>query len=94
MRKELLKGLTDEQIRKVEACKNPAEILELAKAEGVELSEEQLEAVSGGCGGGKEYEPDVKCPICGSHKVNSYDWMPDMKKYICQKCNELWYAKP
>ncbi len=50
MKKELLKGLTEEQIKKVKACKNAEEILALAKAEGVTLSEEQLEAVSGGCG--------------------------------------------
>ena len=50
MRKELLKGLSEEQIKKVEACKNAEEILALAKAEGVQLSEEQLAAVSGGCG--------------------------------------------
>ena len=48
MRKELLKGLTEEQIKKVEACKSSEEILALAKAEGVQLSDEQLEAVSGG----------------------------------------------
>ena len=48
MRKELLKGLTDEQIKKVEACKNPEEILALAKSEGVELNDEQLKAVTGG----------------------------------------------
>ncbi len=57
MREELLKGLTPEQIAKVEACKNSDEILALAKAEGVKLSDEQLEAVSGGiCGGGSERE--------------------------------------
>ena len=48
MRKELLQGLSEEQIKKVEACKSPEEILNLAKAEGVELTDEQLEAVSGG----------------------------------------------
>jgi len=48
MRKELLKGLTEEQIKKVEACKSSEEILALAKSEGVQLSDEQLEAVSGG----------------------------------------------
>ena len=48
MRKELLKGLTDEQIKKVEACKSSEEILALAKEEGVALNDEQLEAVSGG----------------------------------------------
>ena len=48
MRKELLKGLTEEQIKKVEECKSSEEILALAKSEGVQLSDEQLEAVSGG----------------------------------------------
>ena len=49
MREELLKGLSEEQIKKVEACKDSEEILSLAKAEGIELTDEQLEAVSGGC---------------------------------------------
>ena len=48
MKKELLKGLTEEQIAKVKACKNGEELLKLAKQEGVELSEEQLASVSGG----------------------------------------------
>ena len=48
MKKELLKGLTDEQIAKVKACDNPADLLQLAKDEGVELTDEQLGAVSGG----------------------------------------------
>ena len=50
MRKELLKGLSDEQIKKVEVCKSSEEILALAKEEGVTLTDEQLEAVSGCCG--------------------------------------------
>ena len=48
MKQELLKGLTKEQIAKVRACKSQEELLELAKAEGVELSDEQLNAISGG----------------------------------------------
>ena len=48
MKKELLKGLTEEQIKKVESCKDSSEILAFAKAEGIELTDEQLEAVSGG----------------------------------------------
>ena len=62
MRKELLKGLSEEQIKKVEACKSSEEILNLAKAEGIELTEEQLEAVSGG---GCFRKSKVKCPKCG-----------------------------
>ncbi len=40
MRDELLKGLTEEQIKKVDNCKSTKELLDLAKAEGVELSDE------------------------------------------------------
>ena len=36
MKKELLKGLTDEQIEKASHCKSPEELLSLAKKEGVE----------------------------------------------------------
>lgn len=48
MRKELLKGLTEEQIEKVKACDDVHDLLQLAKDEGVELNEEQLNAISGG----------------------------------------------
>lgn len=51
MKKELLKGLTKEQIEKVKKCKNQEELLALAKEEGVSLTEEQLAAINGGgCG--------------------------------------------
>ena len=44
---ELLKGLSKEQIEKVKACKSQEEILALAKQEDVELTDEQLESISG-----------------------------------------------
>ena len=40
--------LTEDQKARARACKSPEELLELAKSEGVELSEEELDAVSGG----------------------------------------------
>ncbi len=40
--------LTPELQEKARACKTPEELLALAKEEGVELTEEQLEAVAGG----------------------------------------------
>ena len=40
--------LTEEQKAKAQACKTPEEILALAKEEGYELSDEDLEVVSGG----------------------------------------------
>ena len=48
LRDEYLVNLTQDQISRVKSCKNPGEILALAKAEGVELTDEQLEAVNGG----------------------------------------------
>ena len=47
-KKDLLNGLSDEQIAKIKACKSQEEILALAKEEGIVLTDEQLEAVSGG----------------------------------------------
>ncbi|MBR0404434.1 MAG: hypothetical protein IJI68_04430 [Eggerthellaceae bacterium] len=40
--------LTPEQIEKAKACKTAEELVQLAEAEGVKLSNEQLEAISGG----------------------------------------------
>ena len=96
MRKELLKGLSEEQIKKIEACKDSEEILNLAKAEGIELTDEQLEAVSGGgCLGGT-----TKCPECGSkdvkETVEEYDTpgsgggSTTVWKYKCRKCGHKW----
>ncbi len=85
MRKELLKGLSEEQIKKVEACKSSEEILNLAKAEGVELNEEQLAAVSGGgCSN------TMKCPECGSKNIKqiskNVNGNPMSKLYKCRDC--------
>ena len=38
---------------KVKSCKTPEEILKLAKEEGYELSDAELEGISGGWGGGE-----------------------------------------
>ncbi|MBQ9042512.1 MAG: Nif11-like leader peptide family natural product precursor [Eggerthellaceae bacterium] len=40
--------LTEEQKAKARACKTPEEMLALAREEGYELPDEDLEAVSGG----------------------------------------------
>lgn len=65
MKEELLKGLSEEQIAKIKDCKSQEEILKLAKEEGIELSDEQLEAVSGGvCQG--DIDVSMTCPKCGA----------------------------
>ena len=47
-------NLTEEQRQKARACRTTEEMLALAKEEGVELTDEQLEGVAGGWGGGGE----------------------------------------
>ena len=43
-----LENLTPEQQEKARACKTPEDILALAKEEGYELSDDQLESIAGG----------------------------------------------
>ena len=79
MNKELLKGLSEEQIAKVKACKNNEELLAVAKEEGIELTDEQLEAVSGGCG-----TPEMTCPKCGGKAKTYSDGM--FSACACPNC--------
>ena len=88
MRNELLKGLSEEQIKKLENCKDSEEILALAKEEGVTLIDEQLEAVSGG---GCNIATD-KCPECGSKKVKRVKDV-ERSKYECLACGNVYIKK-
>jgi hypothetical protein len=92
MNKELLKGLTEEQIAKVKACKSSEEVLALAKKEGILLTEEQLAAVSGG--GACSVVSDIgdyinpnDCPKCGANGPKK-----DGDKRTCKKCGHVWYV--
>ena len=46
--------LTEEQKAKVLACKTPEDIIELAKTEGYDLSDDELDAITGGENGEKK----------------------------------------
>lgn len=91
-RKELFQGLTQEQIEKVKNCKNNEELLELAKEEGVELTDEQLQAVSGGAC--TESEPDLGCcPKCGSTNFiygELRDFSTTKYDFECLDCQTRW----
>ena len=46
--KEMYEGLSDDLKTKVANCKTGAELVSLAEREGIELTDEQLDAISGG----------------------------------------------
>ena len=83
MRKELLKVLTEEQSAKIKECKSQEEVLKFAKEEGIELTDEQLEAVSGGCG------TTPPCPDCGSTNVERKQCYY-VVNYKCRNCGHTW----
>ena len=86
MKQDLLKGLTGEQIAKVKACKDHEELLALAKEEGLELTDEQLEAVSGGvC-----TATLPKCPVCKSNAFVTEEYQGGSYHYCCTQCQEYW----
>ena len=92
MREELLKGLTEAQIEKLKACKNNEEILMAAKEEGIELTDEQLEAVSGGT-----CNSSYVCKRCGSDLTNRFEYGTGEHEgwhhVRCNKCGNTWWAE-
>ena len=91
MKQDLLKGLTEGQISRVKACKNSDELLAMAKAEGIELTDEQLEAVNGGaCSNTDDCPP---CPSCGSTNVKLRESGKTLKKYKCKDCGKEFHTE-
>ena len=93
MKEELLKGLSEEQIAKVKACKSQEEIIALAKKEGVELTDEQLEAVSGG-------SCDNTVLVCSQCRYDLVTMLEHgtgehegYKLVECNRCHHRWWAK-
>ena len=92
MKNELLKVLTEEQIAKVKACENNEELLALAKAEGIELTDDQLAAANGG---GCTASTPSTCPFCGSSNIHYYDQYVNQTKvsshrrYACDNCHKF-----
>ena len=93
MKQELLKGLTEEQIAKIKACNNNEKLLALAKEEGVELTDEQLNAISGGC---LFSSTENNCPQCGAGYDDIMFWSErdanghETVHYECKKCQCQW----
>lgn len=75
---------------KISKCSSPEDILELAKNEGLELSDSQLEEIAGG-----SWKPEEKklfyCPFCGADTVSSFTKMGEEDslptQFLCNNCN-------
>ena len=97
MKKELLKGLTEEQIAKVKECKSIEEIVAMAKQEGIQLTDEQLQAVNGG--GCNSAEKPTHCPRCNSTNIRVEGVKHEMSfsdyyyKCKCKDCYYKWEAE-
>lgn len=92
---ELLKGLSEEQLEKARACKTHAELLELAKEEGLQLTDEQLESVNGGAC--RIEAPSVPCPNCNGTRIEAtWDAYADnsngVHHCVCLDCGERFDA--
>lgn len=86
MRKKLLlANLSKEQIEKAKRCNNSKELLELAKAEGVELTKEQLDAIKQGGVCSDFFESPECCPECGSKNIEYY-WGGNLR---CKDCGNV-----
>lgn len=84
-----IKDLTPEQQEKARACNSADELIDLAKSEGVELTDEQLNQVAGG-----DWTRTTSCPHCNSENI-SPTGQTDPKKgsvYKCNNCGATLYA--
>ena len=93
MKPDLLKGLTKEQTKKFRACKTHEEMLKAAKEEGIELTQEQLEAISGGglCSDGGF--DNGGCPKCFYDTTYYYYNEQGQKVNYCDYCDYEWISK-
>lgn len=80
IKKKHIEGLTADQVARAEACDSPEELLELAKSEGVELTDEQLEAVAGGTW----EELWHSCPYCFGPITDIGNGL-----FKCRKCGRI-----
>ena len=87
--KSYIKTLAPEMQERMMACESMEEIAKLARTEGLELPDEALYGVYGGCGKSYTYQIDdyMQCKTC-SQRVQlrsvGHDGFPDV--YACPTC--------
>ena len=90
-----VKDLKNPELQKrLQGAKTPEEILALAKEEGYELTDNELEQISGGAWSAADQAPT--CPYCGQTDVFCYSEPglgPGMNYgsgWECRSCGETW----
>ena len=78
-----IKDLSPELQKKARACKSLEELTHLAAENDLELPEEALEHVSGGC------TQQMKCPKCGSYRIEVEEYEGGGLKEYCKNCGQI-----
>ena len=83
---------TEEQIAKAKECKDADELLAYVQSEGLELTDVELESISGGVWSGNDDENGrVKCPNCKSSNVTGYsENLKAPMAWTCWDCGHTW----
>ena len=83
-----VEGMTPEQIEQVKKCETPEEYLAFAKENDIELSDEQLDAISGGGAVGCFFGfHDLEATGAWTGPLNG-----NLKEFRCKDCGEtFWY---
>ena len=94
----LLNGLSPELQEKAKDIKTQEELMEFLSDNDVELPEDALESVSGGCSVENEYPQGTvfenSCPDCGGDLIyhdNTYYWARSVPRAHCAKTGVLYY---
>ena len=96
---DYMKDLSPELQEKARACKDKNELMELAAENDIELSEDALEAVAGGCFTEANNYFAYKCTKCGNKlerngkQANGYDKWALAIFYECSNpnCRQMYY---
>ena len=89
-----LRDLTEEQQAKILRAKGSQELLDLSTEEGIELTDDDLEKVSGDWDDSDS--SGLTCPVCGSINVaiESFGSSGSFtgENYVCNNCSNVWTA--
>ena len=81
--------ITKEQEARIRECETPEDFLALAKAEGYELTDEELASIAAGSWSPKEVLPT--CPNCNSYAISMFPAPgTGMTHCVCNDCGWQW----